>query len=295
MIADKTTYFYPNKTLRLGDQLLDLSTPRVMGILNITPDSFFDGGKYLSVDEALTHAENMVKEGVDIIDVGGMSSRPGATITDPDQELKRVIPVLTALKKHFPNIPFSIDTVHGKVALEAIFAGAALINDISNGSIDAHIKIVAAEQKVPYILMHMQGIPSNMQENPVYENVCDDVFNFFLTNCNALISSGIHQIIIDPGFGFGKSLENNYQLAANLQIFKKIGFPVMVGISRKSIVCKLLNINPEKALNGSTALHAVLLMKGADILRVHDVKEAVETIKIIKEIDHSMENNHMEL
>ncbi len=284
MLADKTTYFYPNKTLRLGEQLLDLSTPKVMGILNITPDSFFDGGKYLSAHEALLRAEIMIKEGVDIIDIGGMSSRPGAQLTEPEEELKRVLPVINMLKKNFPDIPLSIDTVYSKVAREAINAGATMINDISFGKIDEEIKLIAKIKNVPYVLMHMQARPLNMQIDPVYENVCEEIFNFLLSGSNQLTSSGVHQIIIDPGFGFGKTLQHNYQLTNNFEIFKKIGFPVMVGISRKSMICKLLKINPNKALNGSTVLHTILLLKGADILRVHDVREAVEAIKIMGEL-----------
>lgn len=278
---DKTTYFYPNKTLRLGDNLLDLSTPAVMGILNVTPDSFFDGGNYSEIDAALRQTERLISEGADIIDIGGMSTKPGAKSILPEEELLRVIPVIRAIRKEFENIPLSIDTVYGKVAMESINEGANMINDVSAGNADPEILSVASKANVPYVLMHMQGSPETMQIEPQYEDVTKEVFNFFIEKTQKLNALGIADIIIDPGFGFGKSIEHNYRLAKNLDLFKQIGLPVMVGISRKSMICKALHVNPEKALNGSTALHAVLILKCADILRVHDVKEAKEVIKIV--------------
>ena len=278
---DKTTYFYPNKTLRLGDNLLDLSTPAVMGILNVTPDSFFDGGNYSEIDAALRQTERLISEGADIIDIGGMSTKPGAKSILPEEELLRVIPVIRAIRKEVENIPLSIDTVYGKVAMESINEGANMINDVSAGNADPEILSVASKANVPYVLMHMQGSPETMQIEPQYEDVTKEVFNFFIEKTQKLNALGIADIIIDPGFGFGKSIEHNYRLAKNLDLFKQIGLPVMVGISRKSMICKALHVNPEKALNGSTALHAVLILKGADILRVHDVKEAKEVIKIV--------------
>lgn len=280
----KTTYFYPNKTLKLGGRILDLSTPKVMGILNLTPDSFFDGGKYNSIDSALFQADKMIREGADILDLGGMSTRPGALAVTMEEELKRVIPVINAIEKKFGSIPLSIDTVHAKVAEEAINAGAGLINDISAGRFDEAIIEMAARYQVPYVLMHMQGTPGDMQQAPVYKNATEEIFEFLLNKSLELKSKNIHQIIIDPGFGFGKSVEHNYELIRNFEVFSKIGAPLLVGISRKSLICKLLKLNPEQALNGTTALHAVLLMKGADILRVHDVKEAIETTKIISQL-----------
>ena len=280
----KTTYFYPNKTLRLGGNLLDLSTPKVMGILNLTPDSFFDGGKFDSVDAALMQADKMISEGADLLDLGGMSTRPGAEMIDANEELRRVIPVVQAVQIRFPAIPLSIDTVHGKVAEEAIHSGVSMINDISAGSFDASIIEIAAKYQVPYVLMHMQGSPGDMQLAPSYKNIAEEVFEFLLKGCQDLKSKNINQIIIDPGFGFGKSLEHNYELIRNFDLLHQIGFPVMIGISRKSIICKLLKVHPENALNGSTSLHTILLLKGANILRVHDVKEAVETIKIVSQL-----------
>lgn len=279
-MASKTTYFYPQTSLNLGGLLLNLSTPKVMGILNLSPDSFFDGGKYSHLDNAIMQAEKMKHEGASIIDIGGMSTRPGVELIETDEELKRVIPIITEISKR--NIlPISIDTVKAKVAYEAIQHGAVMINDISSAKYDVEILTCAAKFKVPYILMHMQNDPQTMQNNPIYNDVVKEVFEFFLLQCQKLVEIGITSIILDPGFGFGKTVGHNFQLAKNLEIFSQIGFPVMVGISRKSMICKLLHINPEKALNGSTALHAALLLKDASLLRVHDVKEAVETLEII--------------
>lgn len=284
---DKTTYFYPNKTLRTGNGLLDLSTPAIMGILNVTPDSFFDGGKFLGEESALRQAEHLILQGADIVDIGGMSTRPGAVGIGAEEEMQRVLPVVTAIHTQFPDVHISIDTVYATTAKAAIEAGAGIINDISAGKMDSEIIDVAKANKVPYILMHMQGQPDNMQVDPVYADVVKQVFDFLLQQTIELDKSGLQDIIIDPGFGFGKTLEQNYALAAKLEQFKLIGKPVLVGISRKSMICKLLKVNPDKALNGSTALHSILLLKGADILRVHDVKEAVELRKIVQALKNA--------
>jgi len=285
---DKTTYFYPNKTLRTGNGLLDLSTPAIMGILNVTPDSFFDGGKFLGEESALRQAEHLILQGADIVDIGGMSTRPGAVGIGAEEEMQRVLPVVTAIHTQFPDVHISIDTVYATTAKAAIEAGAGIINDISAGKMDAGIMDVAKAYKVPYILMHMQGQPDNMQVDPVYSDVVKEVFDFLLQQTIELDKSGLQDVIIDPGFGFGKTLEQNYALAAKLEQFKLIGKPVLVGISRKSMICKLLKVNPDKALNGSTALHSILLLKGADILRVHDVKEAVELRKIVQALKNAV-------
>ncbi|MFZ1633730.1 MAG: dihydropteroate synthase [Chitinophagales bacterium] len=285
---DKTTYFYPNKTLRTGNGLLDLSTPAIMGILNVTPDSFFDGGKFLGEESALRQAEHLILQGADIVDIGGMSTRPGAVGIGAEEEMQRVLPVVTAIHTQFPDVHISIDTVYATTAKAAIEAGAGIINDISAGKMDSEIIDVAKANKVPYILMHMQGQPDNMQVDPVYADVVKQVFDFLLQQTIELDKSGLQDIIIDPGFGFGKTLEQNYALAAKLEQFKLIGKPVLVGISRKSMICKLLKVNPDKALNGSTALHSILLLKGADILRVHDVKEAVELRKIVQALKNAV-------
>jgi dihydropteroate synthase len=280
-MMDKTTYFYPNKMLRMGNQMLDLSTPAIMGILNVTPDSFFDGGKYLKIDAILMQTERMLNEGADIIDIGGMSTRPGAESVPVDEELSRVIPAIEAIKKQFPTTKLSVDTVHAMVAEAAVAAGAGMINDVSAGNLDTAIIDVAISKGVPYVLMHMQGTPLNMQIEPSYKQVTAEVFDFLLQTAKTLHNKGLNDIIIDPGFGFGKTLEHNYSLAANLEQLKMIGKPILVGISRKSMICKLLKVNPEQALNGSSALHALLLLKGADILRVHDVKEAAEVRMVV--------------
>lgn len=280
----KTTYFHPHKTLRAGTQLLDLSTPKVMGILNITPDSFFDGGKFSEPDAALRQTEKMIHEGAAIIDIGAMSTRPGASIISADEELKRILPVLDTVKKHF-SVPVSIDTVHAKVAEACIECKADMINDISAGKIDAEIIQVCAKNNIPYIAMHMQGLPETMQQNPQYKNVTEEVFDFLLKKCIDLTSQGVHNLVVDPGFGFGKTLEQNYELAHNLETFQLIGFPVLAGISRKSMICKALKVHPQHALNGTSALHAILILKGANILRVHDVKEAMEVIEIVNNVN----------
>ena len=285
---DKTTYFYPNKILRTGNGLLDLSTPAIMGILNVTPDSFYDGGKYSDVDAALRQTELMLRDGADIIDIGGMSTRPGAEMIAQELELSRVLPVVTAIKKQFGDVKMSIDTIYAATAAAAIDEGVAIINDVSAGASDAAIIDVAIQKQVPYVLMHMQGTPKQMQEHPQYDDVVKTVFDFLLQQCSELEKKGLDNVIIDPGFGFGKSLEHNYALAAKFEQFGLIGKPILVGISRKSMICKLLKINPEKALNGSTALHSILLLKGADILRVHDVKEAIEVRNIIQALKNAM-------
>ena len=274
--------------MRTGNGLLDLSTPAIMGILNVTPDSFFDGGKFEGVDAALAQTETMLEEGADIIDIGGMSSRPGASIISADEEMSRVLPVIDAIHKRFADVILSIDTIYSQTAAAAIDAGAGIINDISAAALDANIIQVAIDKKVPYILMHMQGKPQDMQTAPVYDNVVQEVFQFLLTTTRSLEAKGLYDVVIDPGFGFGKTLEHNYQLAAHLDQIAMIGKPVLVGISRKSMICKLLQVNPEHALTGSTALHSILLLKGADILRVHDVKEAVAVRKVVQALKNAM-------
>ena len=274
--------------MRTGNGLLDLSTPAIMGILNVTPDSFFDGGKFEGVDAALAQTETMLEEGADIIDIGGMSSRPGASIISADEEMSRVLPVIDAIHKRFADVILSIDTIYSQTAAAAIDAGAGIINDISAAALDANIIQVAIDKKVPYILMHMQGKPQDMQTAPVYGNVVQEVFQFLLTTTRSLEARGLYDVVIDAGFGFGKTLEHNYQLAAHLDQIAMIGKPVLVGISRKSMICKLLQVNPEHALTGSTALHSILLLKGADILRVHDVKEAVAVRKVVQALKNAM-------
>jgi dihydropteroate synthase len=277
---------FEQTTLNCGGKLADLSAPVVMGILNVTPDSFYDGGKYQEIDRALFHAEQMLSEGAWCIDIGGMSSKPGAEILDPETEWARVGPVIEAVVMRFPEALISIDTVHGVVARRAVAAGAALINDVSAGRIDPGILDAAASLKVPYVLMHMQGKPENMQANPRYENVALDILDFFIRELGRLRSMGVGDIILDPGFGFGKTLQDNYRLLGALQVFKVTGLPLMVGLSRKSMVYKALGTGPEDALNGTTALHITALQQGARILRVHDVRAAKETIQLWQLIEN---------
>lgn len=279
---DKTTYFYPNLTMRAGGRIVDFHSPLIMGILNVTPDSFYDGGAFRDVSDALTHAMHMADAGADIIDIGGMSSRPGATLISPAEELSRVIPVITAIRSALPDILLSIDTIHSEVADQAIQAGAHIINDISAGAFDPKLIGVAAHHQVPYILMHMQGKPENMQANPVYSDITAEIMDFFIQKVHQIRAQGVTDIILDPGFGFGKDLNHNYTLLRDWDQLMSIGLPMLAGISRKSMVCRLLGVKPQQALNGSTALHALLLQKGAHILRVHDVREAAEVRSIVR-------------
>lgn len=272
------------KSLNCNGRLLSLEIPMVMGILNVTPDSFYDGGKYTHVEDALEKARGMIEDGATIIDIGGMSSRPGAEIIDPEEEASRVIPVIQGLKGTNSEAIVSIDTVHGQVAQKAIDAGASMINDISGGSIDQEIWKVAKENNVPYILMHMQGKPNTMQDNPQYSNVALDILKYLRDKVFQLRNLGLKDIVIDPGFGFGKTVEQNFELLKKLSSFKILDCPMLVGISRKSMIYKLLDVDAENALNGSTAAHMIALQNGATILRAHDVKEAMECIKIYSQV-----------
>ena len=255
-----------------------------MGILNLTPDSFFDGGKYSNATEVLKQVEKMLSEGASVIDVGAMSSRPGSTIISEEEELKRSIPLIEDIITRFPQVILSIDTLRSKVAKEAIYAGAAIVNDISGGNFDSKMFQTVAQLGCPYILMHMQGSPENMQKSPTYENVTVDVAKEISGKIIALQKLNVHDIIIDPGFGFGKTQIHNYQLLKELSHFKHLfDLPILVGISRKGMIWKTLNIDVESALNGTTAANMIALMNGASILRVHDVKEAMETIEIYKQ------------
>ncbi len=263
---------------------LNFSTPLVMGILNVTPDSFYSGSRYDNIDKAIEATEKMLEEGVNIIDIGGMSSRPGSDFIPVEVESSRVIPVLKELRKRFSGITISIDTFRAQIAEKALQNGADIINDISAGTFDEKIIDVVAGYQVPYIFMHIQGIPKNMQINPQYENIVEDILKFMFKKVRYLKSRGIDKPILDPGFGFGKTLDDNYKLMKNLDIFKILEIPVLVGISRKSMLYKLLNITPEESLNATTAMNAIALIKGADIIRVHDVKEAKETVALIQKL-----------
>ena len=280
--SDKSTAFPGNKTLNCGNNVLNTDKPLVMGILNLTPDSFYDGGRYANEDAWMAQTEIMIQDGASIIDLGAVSTRPGAPQVAEEEEISRLIPTLKILAKRYPDTVFSVDTYRSEVARLSADAGAGIINDVSAGSMDEGLIKTVASTGLPYILMHMQGTPSTMQVNPAYENVTNEICIFFEKHIPYLSESGIHQVILDPGFGFGKSIEQNYQLLRELNAFKKYGFPVLVGISRKSMIYKLLEITPEEALMATSALNMVALLNGADILRVHDVKEAVQMIKLAK-------------
>jgi dihydropteroate synthase len=286
----KNTVLPVETTLQSRGRLLDISTPVVMGILNATPDSFYNQGRDSDTDSILRNAERMLGEGAKILDVGGASTKPGSTIIAVDEELKRVIPVIEALHKRFPEVWMSVDTYHSKVAMEAVNTGASIINDVSSGSIDSNMIATVAQLQVPYIAMHMQGTPATMQQNPQYSNVALDVLNYLRGIIDQCEAAGIKDIIIDPGFGFGKTLEHNYELLRNMHTLRILGKPILAGISRKGMIWKALGTTPEEVLNGTTALHMVALQQGANILRVHDVKEAMETIKLYKWLTNQQGN-----
>lgn len=262
--------------------MLYISSPIVMGILNATPDSFYTKGQYFSETGLISKAQQMIDEGASILDIGGVSTRPGAAHVTEVEELNRVIPVVNAIRSKFPDVFISVDTYRSSVAKAAVEAGADIINDISAGTIDENLLSTVASLNVPYILMHMQGTPENMQQNPEYDDVAKDVFEFFKHKIITCQNFGIKDIILDPGFGFGKTIQHNYQLLKKMHVFRLFDLPILAGISRKSMLYKLLDITPEESLNATTAGHLLSLQQGACILRAHDVKEAVQTIKLFQ-------------
>tara|TARA_B100000787_G_scaffold13800_1_gene9936 strand:- start:1725 stop:2546 length:822 start_codon:yes stop_codon:yes gene_type:complete len=268
-------------TINCKGTLIDLSSPKVMGILNITPDSFFDGGKYKNDTDILVHVKKMLVDGATFIDVGAYSSKPGAIKISEDQEIKRILPVIDLLIREFPDIIISVDTFRSKVAELSINAGAAIINDISGGNMDENMFKTVAKLQVPYIIMHMLGTPQNMQKNPIYSDITHELISFFSDKIFKLHQLKLNDIIIDVGFGFGKTIDHNFELLKNLSLFKNLDTPVLVGISRKSMLYKTLDISAQEALNATTSANTIALLNGANILRVHDVKEAVEAIKIV--------------
>ena len=268
-------------TINCKGKLIDLSSPKVMGILNITPDSFYDGGKYQQESALLSQVEKMIKEGATFIDVGGYSSRPGATHISEDEELNRVTPVIKSLYNEFPELLISVDTFRSKVAKESIDFGAAIINDISAGNMDENMFATVAKMQVPYIMMHMKGTPQNMQKNPTYENIVTEVYKYLSKKIVELHQLKVNDIIIDVGFGFGKTIEHNYQLLKEMTFFKNLNVPILAGVSRKSMLYKPLNSSSNEALNATTSANTIALLNGANIIRVHDVKEAVEAVKIV--------------
>jgi len=262
--------------------LVNLSTPKVMGILNITPDSFFDGGKYDSSSAIINHVEKMLSEGATFVDVGAYSSRPGAKHISEEEELSRILPVIKLLIHEFPSLLISIDTFRSKIAEQCVNLGASMVNDISAGNLDSSMFATIAKLQVPYVIMHMQGTPENMQEKPVYDDVVKDVLYYFSKKINKLHSLGVNDIIADVGFGFGKTVTQNYQLLKHLDLFKNLNVPTLTGLSRKSMLFKPLEISQNEALNATTIANTIALLNGANILRVHDVKQANEAIKIVK-------------
>ena len=270
-------------TLNGKGKILVIDEPIVMGIINVTPDSFYPGSRSGAIDDILSAANQMIQDGATILDIGGQSTRPNSDQVSVDKELKRVMPAIEAIHKNFPHQIISIDTFYARVATEAVHAGASIINDISGGTLDENLLSTVAKLKTPYVLMHMLGKPQTMQQNPEYENVTLDVFDFLNFKIADLVKLGIHDIIIDVGFGFGKTAAHNFQLLRELSYFTQLKKPLVVGLSRKATIYKTLGIGPEEALNGTTVMHTLALLNGADILRVHDVKEAVQAIKLFME------------
>ena len=268
-------------TINCKGKLIDLSSPKVMGILNLTPDSFYDGGKYKNEKEVLLQVEKMIEEGATFIDVGGYSSRPGAKHISEEEELKRVVATVSLILAEFPGILISIDTFRSRVAEETIRAGAAIINDISGGEMDENMFKKVAELQVPYILMHMQGVPQSMQSNPNYNDIVKELIFYFSDKISRLRELQVKDVVVDVGFGFGKSLENNYELLKKLTLFSNLEVPILTGVSRKSMLYKPLGITAIEALNATTVANTIALLNGTNILRVHDVKQAVEAIKVV--------------
>jgi dihydropteroate synthase len=259
----------------------DLSTPAVMGILNVTPDSFFDGGRYTDEQRAIDHVGHMLKWGASIIDIGGVSTRPGAKEISPEEEWSRIGSVIRTVRKEYPDTCFSVDTFHAGVAEKALDAGADMVNDISGGTFDPGMVPLIGKRNVPFVIMHIQGRPGNMQQNPHYENVVEEIRGFFEKQIALYHEAGATNFILDPGFGFGKNDDHNYTLLSNLHIFAGMGYPVMVGLSRKSMINRVLGTKVAEAMNGTSVVNTVAVMNGAKILRVHDVKEAVEVVKLV--------------
>lgn len=269
-------------TLNCKGTLIDINTPKVMGIINVTPDSFYDGGKLTSEKSILKLAEKMLKEGATFLDVGGYSSKPGAEAVLQEEELNRVLPSIQLILKNFPETIISVDTSRAVVAEKAIQAGAAMVNDISAGALDSNMFATIAQHQVPYIMMHMRGTPQTMNTLTHYDDLLKELIFYFSEKIAQTNQFGINDIIIDPGFGFAKTRKQNFELLKHLALFQSIETPILVGISRKSMIYKTLQSTPQEALNGTTALHSIALLKGANILRVHDVKEAKECITLLE-------------
>lgn len=274
-------------SLNCNGKLLLIDKPLVMGVINLTEDSFYEGSRFKNSDKIKDKALQMIDEGAAIIDLGAQSTRPGSVRISADEELKRLLPIIEILKKNMPEIIISIDTYHARVANESVKAGAAIINDISAGEMDKAMIKTVANLKVPFICMHMKGVPETMQQQAHYEDLKTEILDFFISKINECMEEGINDIIIDPGFGFGKNISQNLHLLKNLKIFKMLEKPIMIGISRKSTIYKTLKISADESLNGTTALNTIGLLNGASILRVHDVKEAVEAVTLVQAYGHA--------
>lgn len=278
-------YFVKKLTIRYNGELIDLNKPSVMGVLNVTPDSFYDGGRFNIIEDAVVHVGEMLESGAKIIDIGAVSTRPGADLLSTEQELKRLKPVVRQIRRKFPNAILSLDTFRADVANEMVQDfGDFIINDISGGLLDPQMFKTVARLKVPYILMHMKGNPENMQKNPAYENVTKEVMKKLSEGVYKLHELGVSDVIVDPGFGFGKTIDHNYQLFNHLDAFRFFELPLLVGVSRKSMIYRLLGKTSDDSLNGTTVLNTLALQAGANILRVHDVKEAVEAVNLFEKI-----------
>jgi dihydropteroate synthase len=286
----KDTFLYRKSTVNIQGKLVDLADPSVMGVLNITPDSFFKGSRIDSIDDALSRVENFLNQGAKFIDLGAYSSRPGAANISLEEEMQRIIPYVEAIHQQFPEAIISIDTFRATVAKNAIHAGAHIINDISAGTLDKEMFETIATLNVPYIIMHMKGTPQNMQELAEYKNVSIEVSNYFSDKIAALRALGVKDVILDPGFGFSKTIDHNYEMLQHLEDLQIFGLPILVGVSRKGMIHKFLQTSPAEALNGTTVLNTIALMKGANILRVHDVKEAVECVNLVQKMQQQYFN-----
>lgn len=271
-------------TINCKGKLIDLSVPKVMGILNVTPNSFFDGGKYDNEKKLLLQVEKMLSEGANFIDIGSYSSKPNAEFVSEQEEITRIVPAVESILKNFPETILSVDTFRAKVAATCIESGAALINDISAGNLDEKMFETIADYKVPYIMMHMRGTPNTMQKQTTYQDITKEILFYFSEKVKKARSLGITDLIVDPGFGFAKSLDQNYELMQKLDLFSILELPLLVGVSRKSMIYNYLNTSTQEALNGTTVLNTIALTKGAQILRVHDVKEAVECVSLFQKM-----------
>ncbi len=291
LITTTASKFLKRKnTINLNGRILDLAKPVVMGILNVTPDSFFDGGKYKTEKKVVARAEEILEQGGTIIDIGALSTQPGTNGISTKEEIDRLLPAVKAVRKSFPQAFISIDTYRSWVALKVIEeCGPCIVNDVSGGNFDVHMYDTVGKLGVPYILMHMQGTPLKMQENPQYDDIIREISFFFTERTKMLSKAGVKDVILDPGFGFGKTLEHNYELLNRLDSFKVFQLPLLVGVSRKSMIYNLLDVTPNEALNGTSVINTLALMGGSDILRVHDVREAVETIRIMEMVRSTIE------